>query len=204
MPVPDDQLPVLLPETVDYQGSGVNPLTRDPSFVNTTCPKCGEPARRETDTMDTFVDSSWYWFRYLSPHKEDGPVDPALEDRWCPVDQYTGGAEHAVMHLLYSRFFTKALADLGLVHEREPFKRLFNQGQILGADGERMSEVARQRPGSRRAGAALRRRHRPALPDVHGPLGPGRTVEPHRDRGRGPVPEPCLDADAGPPRHRAG
>jgi leucyl-tRNA synthetase len=140
VPVPDAQLPVLLPETVDYHGSGVNPLTRDPSFVNTTCPKCGEPARRETDTMDTFVDSSWYWFRYLSPHMADGPIDRALEERWCPVDQYTGGAEHAVMHLLYSRFFTKALSDIGLVHEREPFKRLFNQGQILGADGERMSK----------------------------------------------------------------
>ncbi len=140
VPVPDDQLPVLLPERVDYGGRGVNPLTHAEGFVDTTCPKCGEPARRETDTMDTFIDSSWYWQRYLSPHKTDGPVDRTLEDRWCPVDQYTGGAEHAVMHLLYSRFFTKALADLGIVHEREPFRRLFNQGQILGADGERMSK----------------------------------------------------------------
>ena len=90
--------------------------------------------------MDTFVDSSWYWFRYLAPHKEDGPVDQDLEERWNPVDQYTGGAEHAVMHLLYSRFFTKAMSDLGIVQDREPFKRLFNQGQILGADGERMSK----------------------------------------------------------------
>ena len=105
-----------------------------------TCPRCGQPARRETDTMDTFVDSSWYWFRYLSPHKSDGPVDPAMVERWTPVDEYTGGAEHAVMHLLYARFFTKAMADLGLVTEREPFLRLFNQGQILGADGERMSK----------------------------------------------------------------
>jgi leucyl-tRNA synthetase len=140
VPVPDEQLPVLLPDHVDYRGSGVNPLTRDASFVNVTCPKCGEPARRETDTMDTFMDSSWYWFRYLSPHAEDVAIDADLESRWCPVDQYTGGAEHAVMHLLYSRFFTKALADLGIVHEREPFRRLFNQGQILGADGERMSK----------------------------------------------------------------
>ena len=90
--------------------------------------------------MDTFVDSSWYWLRYLSPHKDDGPVDPDWRVAGCPVDQYTGGAEHAVMHLLYSRFFTKALRDLGLVQEREPFRRLFNQGQILGADGERMSK----------------------------------------------------------------
>ncbi len=90
--------------------------------------------------MDTFVDSSWYWFRYLSPEKAGGPVDGALVKRWTPVDQYTGGAEHAVMHLLYARFWTKAMADIGLMTEREPFKRLFNQGQILGADGERMSK----------------------------------------------------------------
>jgi leucyl-tRNA synthetase len=90
--------------------------------------------------MDTFVDSAWYWWRYLSPHKTDGPIDREMADRWTPVDQYTGGAEHAVMHLLYARFFCKALADLGLVREREPFRRLFNQGQILGADGERMSK----------------------------------------------------------------
>ena len=140
VPVPDDQLPVLLPETVDYHGSGDNPLNHDAAFVNVTCPKCGQPARRETDTMDTFVDSSWYWFRYLSPHKSDGPVDPEMVKRWTPVDEYTGGAEHAVMHLLYSRFFTKAMADLGLMTEREPFLKLFNQGQILGADGERMSK----------------------------------------------------------------
>ncbi len=140
VPVPDDQLPVRLPDTVDYAGSGNNPLKSDSSFVNTTCPTCGGPACRETDTMDTFIDSSWYWFRYLSPKDQTAPVDRAIEARWCPVDQYTGGAEHAVMHLLYSRFFTKAMADLGLVHEREPFKRLFNQGQILGADGERMSK----------------------------------------------------------------
>ncbi len=131
---------MLLPDHVDYQGSGVNPLTRDASFVNTTCPIDGGPARRETDTMDTFIDSSWYWFRYLSPHKADGPVEQDLEERWNPVDQYTGGAEHAVMHLLYARFFTKAMSDLGIVQEREPFRRLFNQGQILGADGERMSK----------------------------------------------------------------
>jgi leucyl-tRNA synthetase len=140
VPVPEDQLPVRLPDTVDYAGSGNNPLNSDASFVNTTCPKCGGPARRETDTLDTFIDSSWYWYRYLSPAYSSAPVDPSIEARWCPVAQYTGGAEHAVMHLLYSRFFTKAMADLGLVHEREPFKRLFNQGQILGADGERMSK----------------------------------------------------------------
>jgi len=140
VPVPLDQLPVRLPDRVDYGGRGESPLKTDAAFVNTTCPKCGGPARRETDTLDTFIDSSWYWFRYLSPNDETQAVDRQIENRWGPVDQYTGGAEHAVMHLLYSRFFTKAMADLGLVHEREPFKRLFNQGQILGADGERMSK----------------------------------------------------------------
>jgi leucyl-tRNA synthetase len=140
VPLPDDQLPVLLPETVDYHGHGVNPLTLDEAFVNATCPRCDGPAQRETDTMDTFIDSSWYWYRYLSPHMDGAPFDASMVEAWCPVDQSTGGAEHAVMHLLYSRFFTKALADLGLVHEREPFQRLFNQGQILGADGERMSK----------------------------------------------------------------
>ncbi len=140
VPVPDADLPVLLPETVDYRGSGENPLRRDRAFVDVACPRCGGAARRETDTMDTFMDSSWYWYRYLSPHDEGGPVDREMVDRWNPVDQYTGGAEHAVMHLLYSRFFTKAMADVGVIGEREPFKRLFNQGQVLGIDGERMSK----------------------------------------------------------------
>jgi leucyl-tRNA synthetase len=138
--VPEQDLPVLLPDTVDYQGSGDNPLNRDEAFLAVDCPQCGKAARRETDTMDTFIDSSWYWFRYLDPHQADGPVDTDLAAQWTPVDQYTGGAEHAVMHLLYSRFFTKAMRDLGLVRENEPFRRLFNQGQILGADGERMSK----------------------------------------------------------------
>ncbi len=140
VPVPEDQLPVLLPETVDYRGSGENPLNRDEAFLNVACPSCDGPAKRETDTLDTFVDSSWYWFRYLSPNKDDAPVDVDMVARWTPVEQYTGGAEHAVMHLLYSRFWTKAMRDIGLVHESEPFLRLFNQGQILGADGERMSK----------------------------------------------------------------
>ena len=140
VPVPESDLPVLLPDTVDYRGSGENPLTRDAAFLNVTCPSCGGAAKRESDTMDTFIDSSWYWFRYLSPSKGDGPVDEDLVEAWTPVDQYTGGAEHAVMHLLYSRFWTKAMRDIGLVQHSEPFLRLFNQGQILGADGERMSK----------------------------------------------------------------
>ncbi len=140
VPVPYDQLPVLLPETVDYAGSGDNPLNHDEAFLRVECPRCGQPARRETDTMDTFMDSSWYWYRYLSPEDEVAPIDPELARKWTPVEQYTGGAEHAVMHLLYSRFFTKAMADSGLIEHREPFLRMFNQGQILGADGERMSK----------------------------------------------------------------
>ncbi len=140
VPVPEDQLPVRLPDDFVYQPNGDNPLLHHAAFLDTTCPRCDGPARRETDTMDTFVDSSWYWFRYLSPHRDDGPIDSTLVDRWTPVDQYTGGAEHAVMHLLYSRFFAKAMRDLGLIDEDEPFRRLFNQGQILGADGERMSK----------------------------------------------------------------
>jgi leucyl-tRNA synthetase len=140
VPVPYEDLPVLLPETVDYAGSGDNPLNHDEAFLRVECPRCGQVARRETDTMDTFMDSSWYWYRYLSPDYPYGPVDPEMTGPWTPVQQYTGGAEHAVMHLLYARFFTKAMADSGLIQHREPFKRLFNQGQILGADGERMSK----------------------------------------------------------------
>jgi leucyl-tRNA synthetase len=140
VPVPESDLPVLLPDTVDYAGSGVNPLTRDEAFLNVACPSCGGPAKRETDTMDTFIDSSWYWYRYLSPHKSDEPVDADMTEGWTPVEQYTGGAEHAVMHLLYAREFTKMMRDIGLVQQNEPWRRVFNQGQILGLDGERMSK----------------------------------------------------------------
>jgi leucyl-tRNA synthetase len=140
VPVPEEDLPVRLPDHVDYRGSGENPLARDEEFLNVKCPKCDGPARRETDTMDTFIDSAWYWYRYLSPEKAGGPVDARLVHGWTPVDQYTGGAEHAVMHLLYAREFTKMMRDTGLIQQDEPFKRLFNQGQILGADGERMSK----------------------------------------------------------------
>jgi leucyl-tRNA synthetase len=140
VPVPDEDLPVLLPDTVDYAGSGVSPLTRDEAFLNVSCPSCDGPARRDTDTMDTFMDSAWYWYRYLSHDRTDGPIDPDMVESWTPVEQYTGGAEHAVMHLLYAREFTKMLRDLGMVQQNEPWRRVFNQGQILGADGERMSK----------------------------------------------------------------
>jgi leucyl-tRNA synthetase len=144
VPVPEDQLPVRLPEDVEFQGTearaGSNPLATNASFVNTTCPICGGPARRETDTMDTFMDSSWYFLRYTSPGYEAGPFERDSVRYWLPVDQYMGGAEHAVMHLLYSRFFARVLKDLGMIEFREPFKRLFNQGEVLGPDGKRMSK----------------------------------------------------------------
>ena len=140
VPVPDKDLPVLLPPDAEFKPTGESPLASNASFVNTTCPQCGEKARRETDTMDTFMDSSWYMMRYLSPHYDEGPVESSAAREWLPVDQYTGGAEHAVMHLMYSRFFIKALHDIGLADIDEPFLRLFNQGVILGEDHEKMSK----------------------------------------------------------------
>ena len=138
--VPEKDLPVLLPEDAEFRPTGESPLLFHKGFLKTTCPKCHGPARRETDTMDTFVDSSWYWYRYCSPHFDGAPFDKAIVKKWCPVDQYTGGAEHAVMHLLYSRFFVKAVRDVGLVEHDEPFLRLFNQGIILGEDHDKMSK----------------------------------------------------------------
>ena len=130
-PVPYEQLPVLLPEDAEFRPTGESPLRLHSGFMEVECPRCGGPARRESDTMDTFVDSSWYQFRFLSPQYEAGPVDPAAAGMWGAVDQYTGGSEHAVMHLLYARFFTKAMRDLGEIGVDEPFTRLFNQGQIV-------------------------------------------------------------------------
>ncbi len=140
VPVPEHDLPVRLPPDAEFRPTGESPLKYHTAFVNTTCPQCGGPAQRETDTMDTFVDSSWYFLRYLDPHLRDAPFPQELAARWCPVDQYMGGVEHAVMHLLYARFFTRVLRDLGLVQFNEPFKRLFNQGIILGEDNEKMSK----------------------------------------------------------------
>jgi leucyl-tRNA synthetase len=138
-PVPEDQLPVLLPDDAEFLPTGESPLRLHAKFLNAHCPACGKPATRETDTMDTFVDSAWYFLRYLNPHYHKGPFDPTLLKQWAPVHQYTGGAEHAVMHLLYARFFTKVLRDLKLLEFKEPFLRLFNQGTIL-ADHMKMSK----------------------------------------------------------------
>ncbi len=130
VPVPEKDLPVVLPPDAPFTGKGGNPLEKVASFAQTTCPSCGGPARRETDTMDTFVDSSWYYLRYIDPKNGTAPFDPALVKEWAPVDQYIGGIEHAILHLLYARFFTRVLKDLGLVTFEEPFSALFNQGMI--------------------------------------------------------------------------
>jgi leucyl-tRNA synthetase len=129
--VPEEDLPVLLPEDVDFSPRGESPLAKHEGFVNAPCPVCGRQARRETDTMDTFVDSSWYFFRYCSPQDDDRAFDPEQVALWMPVDQYTGGVEHAILHLLYSRFFTKALYDVGVVPFTEPFAGLLNQGMVI-------------------------------------------------------------------------
>ncbi|MGB7961997.1 MAG: leucine--tRNA ligase [Propionicimonas sp.] len=141
VPVPDDQLPVELPDLrgASLAPKGTSPLASATDWVNVPCPRCGEAARRDTDTMDTFVDSSWYFFRYCSPGYTEGPFDPADVARWMPVAQYVGGVEHAILHLLYSRFFTKVLNDLGLIDFSEPFSRLMNQGQVIN-QGKAMSK----------------------------------------------------------------
>jgi leucyl-tRNA synthetase len=139
-PVPEDQLPVVLPTDVDFAPTGVSPLQSHAEFLNATCPVCGEPSRRETDTMDTFVDSSWYFLRFCSPDDDTQAWDRTKVDQWMPIHIYTGGAEHAVMHLMYFRFFVKAMRDLGLLAVDEPTVVLRNQGQILGADHNRMSK----------------------------------------------------------------
>lgn len=141
VPVPIEDLPVLLPDDAEFMPTGESPLKYHQGFLNTTCPRCGGPARRETDTMDTFLCSSWYHYAYVSPYYEGNvPFDPEKGAYWLPVDQYTGGIEHATMHLMYTRFFTKVMRDLGLVDFDEPMLRLFTQGIILGEDNEKMSK----------------------------------------------------------------
>jgi leucyl-tRNA synthetase len=139
VPVPDDQLPILLPEQITITQQGGSPLANVAEFVNATCPKCGGPARRETDTMDTFVDSSWYFYRYTSAKDDKAPFDTDAVAYWFPIDQYIGGVEHAILHLIYSRFWTKVMRDLGLIANDEPVRRLFSQGMVI-KDGAKMSK----------------------------------------------------------------
>jgi leucyl-tRNA synthetase len=139
VPVPEKDLPVILPENVEITLTGGSPLSRVPEFVNVTCPKCGGPARRETDTMDTFVDSSWYFYRYTDARNDRAPFDGIVADYWFPIDQYIGGVEHAILHLIYSRFWTKFMRDLGMIGNDEPVERLFTQGMVI-KDGAKMSK----------------------------------------------------------------
>ena len=139
VPVPDDQLPVLLPEQIEITQQDGSPLSRVPGFVNATCPRCGGPARRETDTMDTFVDSSWYFYRYPDAHNASAPFSRQKIDYWFPIDQYIGGVEHAILHLIYSRFWTRVMRDLGLIGNDEPATRLFTQGMVI-RNGAKMSK----------------------------------------------------------------
>ncbi len=139
VPVPENDLPVILPENVDITLTGGSPLGRVPEFVNATCPKCGGPARRETDTMDTFVDSSWYFYRYTDARNDRAPFDGKIAGYWFPIDQYIGGVEHAILHLIYSRFWTKFMRDLGMIATDEPVERLFTQGMVI-KDGAKMSK----------------------------------------------------------------
>ncbi len=139
VPVPERDLPVILPTDVKLTGTGASPLLEVESFMNVKCPRCGEPARRESDTMDTFVDSSWYFYRYCDPHNSTAPFDSKKIAYWFPIDQYIGGVEHAILHLIYSRFFTKVMRDLGLIANSEPAARLFTQGMVI-KDGAKMSK----------------------------------------------------------------
>ena len=183
----------LLPDVEDYKPKGHSPLAAAEDWVNTPCPRCGGPARRETDTMDTFVDSSWYFLRYSDAGNDEAPWDPEVLARWVPVDQYIGGVEHAILHLLYARFFVKALADLGLLGVQEPFGRLFTQGMIT-RDGAKMSKskgnVISPTPYVERYGADTARCYILFI----GPPDQDADWSDTRRRGRAPLPRPALAA----------
>ena len=204
VPEKPENLPVVLPRNVQITGKGGSPLADLPAFVNTPCPRCGGPGRRETDTMDTFVESSWYFLRYCSPKFEAGMADPAAVHYWMPVDQYIGGIEHAILHLLYARFYTKVVRDLGLFKVDEPFQRLFTQGMVI-KDGAKMSKskgnVVSPDDFIANYGADTARR----LRAVRGAAGEGPGVE-RPGRGGGlPLPQPrvAVRPDAPPGAGRA-
>jgi hypothetical protein len=193
--VPDDQLPVLLPDDVEWLPTGESPLKLHPNWKYTTCPVCGVPAERETDTMDTFMDSSWYHLRYLSPHYDQGPFDEKEYNYWMPVDTYTGGIEHATMHLIYTRFFHKACRDMGITEGPEPMIQLRSQGIILGEDSEKMSKEQGKCSGAGCPGQPVWSRYRSGLPDVLCPLGYGSALEQQRYRRHGALAASCVGFD---------
>ena len=186
MPVPYADLPVELPNVTAFSGRGDSPLAQVAEFVNTMCPACGEAARRETDTMDTFVDSSWYYYRYCDPTNTELPFDPSVARCWTPVDFYSGGVEHAILHLIYSRFFCRVLRDLGLVEHDEPFSRLLTQGMVLN-DGAVMSKSKGNVVDPDDHDGDVRRRHAAFVRDVRGAAGEGNRVDGHRPRRQLPV-----------------
>ena len=193
VPVPYDDLPVLLPKTAEFSGRGDSPLGQIPEFVNTTCPECGGPARRETDTMDTFVDSSWYFYRFCDPHNEQLPFDPETVGYWGPVDFYVGGIEHAILHLIYSRFFARVFRDLGMTVLSEPFSHLLTQGMVL-KNGDVMSKSKGNVVDPDDMIAEVRRRRDAAVRHVRGTAREGNRVDRRRTRGKLPLPGQGLAA----------
>ena len=176
VPVPEHDLPVELPDVEDYQPRGRSPLAAAEDWVNTPCPACGGPAKRETDTMDTFVDSSWYFLRYCDARNDEAAWDRGVLASWMPVDQYIGGVEHAILHLMYARFFVKALLDMDLVDIQEPFSGAVHAGDDPGARRQQDVELEGQRGGAQRDRRALRRRRGALLRAVHGPARSGRRL----------------------------
>ena len=203
VPVPEQDLPVLLPDDAEFKPSGESPLKRHEGFRNVACPRCGGPSERETDTMDTFVDSSWYQYRFLNPDKDDWPVDLERARNWLPVDQYTGGVEHATMHLLYTRFFTKAMRDAGVFDSGAPRPRIqrtddapLQPGDYLGRRQRENEQIPRQCGQSGRLCEPDGGRRSAPIPDVHRAMGRGGALELPRNRRDYPVPEPGLGARA--------
>ncbi len=191
VPERPERLPVVLPQDIQITGKGGSPLADVPGFVNTTCPRCGGPGRRETDTMDTFVESSWYFLRFCSPKHAGGLAEADAVHYWMPVDQYTGGIEHAILHLLYARFYTKVLRDLGYFKLDEPFQNLFTQGMVV-KDGAKMSKSKGNVVSPDDFIAQLRRRHGPGVRALHGAAREGSGVERPGGRGRVPLPQPRV------------